>query len=69
MAGENILRDGELGVEAEFLINSGDTKVLGFSRVRQADRLAVDTDLSLVGAIDPGDDLNQSGFTGSVLSE
>jgi hypothetical protein len=69
MTGEDILGDGELGVEAEFLVDRGDTAVLSVSRIRQADGLTMDKEFSLVWSVDTGDNLDQSRFTSSVLTE
>ena len=69
VAHEDVLGDGELGVEAELLVHRGDAGGLGLVRAVEADLLAVDADRAAVRLVDARDDLDERGLAGPVLAD
>jgi hypothetical protein len=53
----------------QILEHGGDAAVLGGARVRKLHRLALDQQLSFVGDMDAGEDLDQGRLAGAVVAE
>ena len=68
-AHEHVVRDGQLLDDIQFLINAGDTCFPGLDGVAEGHLAAIHKDLALFGDIDTGEDLDQGGFTGAVLTD
>ena len=66
---EDVLRDGPLRDERDLLGDEGDPAFERLARRPEADRLALEDELSLVGRDDAGDDLAERRLAGSVLAD
>ncbi len=69
MADEDVLGDGEVGENHRLLVHRGDPEGLRFEGARHAHHAAVDKDLSGVGLLDAGHDLDERRFPRAVLPE
>ena len=69
VAEEDVLRDGEVGHQVEFLVDRGDAQLDRGDRVGDGHIDAVPTDAALVRLVGAGHDLDQGGLAGAVLAE
>ena len=69
MPEEDVLGHGEPGDEVELLVDRGDPEGDRGVRVGQGDLFAQPADLTLVGPVCPGQDLDQGGLAGAVLPQ
>ena len=69
MSDEDVLGDGEVGEDERFLVDRDDPLSLGVGGRRHHGRFAVDEDLTTVGMVEPGDDLDQRRLPCAVLAE
>ena len=67
-AHEDVLGHGQVGKERRLLVDDGHPGVAGVGRAVQDDRLAVELQDTGVGAVDPGERLDQGGLPGAVLA-
>ena len=67
-ADENILRDGQMIHQLQFLMNDPDSRRLSLARTGEIDRSAVVKDGPAVLDVDAGQDLHQRRFAGAVLA-
>jgi hypothetical protein len=69
VADEDVFRHVEVGEDHRLLVDGGDAQRLRLLRVADVHRLAVDQDLTGVGAVDAGHDLDQRGLARAVLAD
>ncbi len=69
MTEEDVFAHGKLIEQHGFLVNGGDTGIDGVLRAVKMDRLAIEKDFTLVGAIDAGEDFDERGFSSTVLAD
>ena len=67
-AEKDVRRDAQLRDEVELLVDDGDARRLGVAHACEADRLAGDPDLAVIGRVDAGEDLHQRRLAGAVLA-
>jgi hypothetical protein len=68
-AEKDVLGDSEFGEEVEFLVDDCHAGGLGVAGAGEADELAIDRDLALVGREDPGEDVHERALAGAVFAE
>ena len=64
-----VLGHGEVGAEAEFLVDHADAGADGVERSGEVDRLAVEVDEAGVGLVDAGGDFAEGGLAGAVFTD
>ncbi len=69
MAHEDVLGHGQIGIEAELLVYRIDAALLRVPGAVQFDGLSLENDVTRIGPVHPGDDLDQGGLAGSVFAE
>ena len=69
MAEENVLRDGQVFGEVEFLVDQDHAFVLGFARIGKAVRHAVDREVAFARLLVAGENLHQRGLAGAILAK
>ncbi len=69
LAEEQVFVHPELGDEVELLVDRADPGVLGLARRPDVYLPALEEDHPPVGPVDPGQDLDQGGLAGPVLSD
>ena len=69
VAEEDVLGDGQVFGEVEFLVDQDDAFVLGFARIGETMRHAVDREIAFGGLLVAGEDLDQRRLSGAVLAE
>ena len=69
VAEHHVLSDGERGHEPEMLVHHPDPRVEGVARRRERDEASVKQDLSLVGAVEAGENVGEGRLACAVLSE
>ena len=67
-AEKDVLRDGEIGRDAELLMHHADPGGARVARRAEVNRLAVDPHFAGVAGVDAGDDLHQRALAGAVLA-
>ena len=68
-AQREVLEHGEVGDQREVLMDEADARGPCVARGAEADRLAAHSQLAAVGRVESGEDLEQGGLAGAVLSE
>ena len=68
MPHEDVLRNGQMRIAGDMLIDRGDAGVLRVQRRPEIDAPAVEIHLALLRAVYAGDDLDKGRFSGAVLS-
>jgi hypothetical protein len=59
VAEEEVAPDGHEGLHGEVLVDDGDARVARIVRRREADRLAADVEAARLGALEPGEGLDE----------
>ena len=65
---ENVLGNGHVRAQGDFLVHEADAHLLGFRRRGNADRLAVEDDLAAVGLKNAVDDVHQGRLASAILA-
>jgi hypothetical protein len=66
---EDVLGDGELRKQQQFLVNRGDAALARLARGERLEPLVADPDGSGIGSVHAGDDLDERGLARAVLPE
>ena len=66
---EHVLGHAEERDQVDLLVNGADPRRLRLARLGERDLFAVEENLALIGPVDPGDDLDQGRFPGTVLAD
>ena len=69
VAEHDVLCHGEGLDEAEVLVDHADARIERVARRMELDRLAVELDRALVGAVETGEDVREGCLPGAVLTE
>ena len=69
VADEDVLRDGEVRVAGDVLVDGRDAEPLGIRGAVDLHRCAVEEDLAGVGLVDAGDHLDEGGLARAVLPD
>ena len=69
VAHKDVLGDGQLRVEQQFLVDGGDAVALGIIGVAETHGFPVDDDLTGIGLINARRDLDQGGFTRAIFAQ
>ena len=69
VAEHDVLGDGERLDQPEVLVHHPDARVERVSRPAELDRVAVKSDLALIGPVEPGEDVRERALAGAVLPQ